>query len=247
MDSSYFERTEERARLEDLFLAKRKSLLLFGEEGSGKTRILRQLATSSKLALYIPQCESPTKLLTGILTAMKGAGVTPAKMRTSSSSLANMKGIIQRVLSDKDWLLVLDHVQSPSDAQGRLVKELNYYGRTPILFAGRSEHMEDIGSFRSLCIERAARFELKPWPPAVALEFTRLHAEAMGLAAVNLDEALRTFAEMGKGRPGPILAMLRMAVEPRYRHADHIKAHVVGLDYKLRGPSLGSSDMKPHS
>lgn len=243
--SDLFNRTEEFARLKEAVLDRKRPMLVYGEEGSGKTLLLQQFLVTSKKALYVPHCDSPTDLLGGIITAMERASVPKSELKMSRASLPSMKGVVQRVLDNDNWILVLDHVQGPSVALGHLVKELNYYNRTPIVFAGRSEHMEDIGSFRTFCTDRSSRLELKPWPLTAALEFTRRHATEIGLSAANLEEALRGIAEMSKGYPGPILTMLRMAKEPAYRHDDQIKFHVVWLDYRLRGTGAISRNVKP--
>lgn len=244
--SELFQRTEEFSRLKDSVLDKRRPMLVYGAEGSGKTLLLQQLAAASQKALYVPHCESPTDLLCGIISAMERARVAKSQLKISRSSLPSMKGVVQSVLDKGDWILVFDHVQSPSVALGHLAKELNYYNRTPIVFAGRSEHMEDIGSFRAFCTDRSSRLELKPWPHAAALEFTRRHSTEIGLMAENLDEALRGIAEMSKGYPGPILKMLRMAKDPVYRRDNQIKFHVVWLDYRLRGTGATLGQLKPH-
>lgn len=245
--SDLFERTEELARLREAVFNKHRPMLVYGEEGSGKTLLLQQLAAATKHALYVPHCDSPTDLLAGIIAAMERARIPKSELKMSRSTIPSMKGVVQRVLDKDNWILMLDHVQSPSVALGHLGKELNYYNRTPIVFAGRSVHMEDIGSFRTFCIDRSSRLELTPWPHAAALEFTRRHATEIGLTAANLEESLRGIAEMSNGYPGPILKMLRMAKDPAYRRNDQIKFHVVWLDYRLRGTGAISGNVKPHT
>lgn len=242
-----FDHAEEFARLKNEVLEKRRPMLVFGEEGSGKTRLLKRLASATKSALYVQKCDTPTNLVAGSLEAMRCAGVSKDRLKTSGRSLRSLTNALQRNLDDGDWILVLDNLQSPSLALGHLAKELNYYNRTPIAFAGRSEHMEDIGTFRTFCTDRSSRLELKPWSSALALEFTKQNAHALGLQAANLDEAVRGIAEMSKGYPGPILKMLQMATLPAYRRDGQIKFHVVWLDYRLRGTQHASGNMKPNS
>lgn len=239
-----FERAEELTRLRKDVLERRHSMLVFGEEGAGKTFLLQRLADASGDVLYIPYCKSPTDLLHGIAGAMQVSKIVRKRLSISKVSLRNLKGIVQRALAEHCWILAIDHVQSPSMALAHLAKELNYYGRTPVVFAGRSEHMEDIGNFRTFCTDRASRLELKPWPSSLALEFTRRHAEALSLKADNLEETIHGIAEMSRGYPGPILNMLKMAMLPAYMRDGQIKFHTVWLDYRLRGTGA-SGNMKP--
>jgi hypothetical protein len=114
-----------------------------------------------------------------------------------------------------------------------MVKEMNYYGRTPVIFASRTPHMEDIGTLQPMCADRTERLELKNFPPAIALEFARREAERTGLWASNLDHTLHLLVEWSEGNPGGILHMIKMAHLPKYRMGDQIKAHVLYLDYRM--------------
>jgi KaiC/GvpD/RAD55 family RecA-like ATPase len=245
---AYFERTAEAESLLQGVIAKRKSMLLFGEAGSGKTRLLKTLAASQEHIAYTRISTSARELLTGILDGMQlKERKLELKARSKGTSLVSLRGIVERRLEEQPWILFLDQVQSPSNAISHLVKELNYYDRTPILFAASSEHMEDTGGLRPLCLNRTSRVGLKPWPAPVALEFTQQQAALSGLEAANLDEALKGIAELSHGYPGRILQMLRMASEETYRQAGSIKFHVLYVDYSMNGSSAIAKQAMPAS
>lgn len=235
-----FERVEETSALTQGVLLKRKSMLLFGEAASGKSRLLRAMAATHPDLVYVAATSSTRELLLGILAAIPSTAVSPSALsRAKTASLGGLKGLVQGKLEERKWVLILDHIHAPSSTISRLAKELNYYDRTPILFAGRSPHMEDIGGFRSFCFDRSSRLELKAWAPAVALEFARRQAELLYLNAANLEEALHGIAEMSRGYPGRILQMLRMAVDERYRQNGSIKFHVLYIDYSMGSSGVG--------
>jgi hypothetical protein len=246
--SSIVERSTEIASLTEGIIVKRKSMLLFGEAGAGKTRLLKTLAADNAHIAYSSVSPSARDLLTGILTAMQlGKRKSEVAMHAKGASLVGLRGMVQRRLEEQPWTLFLDQVQSPSNAISHILKELNYFERTPVLFAARSEHMEDIGGLRSLCLNRTSRVELKPWPAPVALEFAKQQAALSHLTADNLDEALKGIAEMSQGYPGRILQMLRMAGEPTYRHGDSVKFHVLYVDYSMNGSSRNQIKRSPRS
>jgi ATP-dependent Clp protease ATP-binding subunit ClpA len=64
---TYFERTAETESLIQGVIEKRKSMLLFGEAGAGKTRLLRGLAASQPHIAYAKASTSSRELLLSIL------------------------------------------------------------------------------------------------------------------------------------------------------------------------------------
>jgi hypothetical protein len=222
-------------------IAKRKSLLLFGDQGVGKTRLLQQIATSNMDVLCIPKGHAPREFLLALIAALeRNRRTKAAASRTlQTMSLRSLKGIAQAGLESGNHVLIIDHVQSPTMAFSHLIKELNYYGRTPVIFAARSQHMEDIGSLRSLCFDKSERLELKNWPEAVALEFARRRAIETALVASNLESSLQEMVAMSHGNPGAIVQMIEMAKQPLYRLDDQIKVHILYLDFRMKGAPGG--------
>jgi GTPase SAR1 family protein len=230
---SCVERKEEIDRLRNQAKI-RKSLLVFGPEGVGKSRLLQTFVDSQPLALYVGQTRSPRQLVLTLLHALhfadKAIGV-PGNVGTLSTS--SLKSIVNRALDTRPFLMVLDHLDAPSRVVTGIVKDLHYYGRTPVIFASRSPHMEDIGALRPLCADKSERLELKNWPPQIALEFAQREAERIQLSASNLEAVLPSFVEWSDGNPGSILHMLKMAHLPQYRAGDQIKAHILYVDYRM--------------
>jgi len=228
------ERSEEMERL-GAQVSKRKSLLIFGPEAVGKTRLLKGFLKTQPLALHVPQVQSPRELLLGLVENLHSLHLPELILPTDPKSLgtASLKGIVQRALDQFQFILALDHVCGPSRVVTGMIKDLNYYDRTPVVLVARSPHMEDIGALQSMCAGRAERLELKEFAPPVALEFAERHARSAGLEASNLHDVLRSLVRLSNGSPGAIIQMIRMALSPRYRMDGQIKGHVLYLDYRM--------------
>lgn len=240
-----FEREEETLSIVREVFTRRKSMLLFGEAGSGKSRLLKDLVRRQSNVAYVSTTSSARDFLSACLVALHPD--LPSKQvlgRTRGASLIALRGKVLTELAKRDWILILDQIQAPSKVISRLVKDLNDYERTPILFSARSPHMEDIGDLRSLCVYRSSRLELRPWPAQIALQFARHQADLSGLTALNLDEALKFFAELSQGYPGRMLAMLNMAKATAYRQEGHIKFRLIFVDYSM-GQSKATASLSP--
>ncbi|MGA9668793.1 MAG: AAA family ATPase [Terracidiphilus sp.] len=227
------EREEELERLRNQARI-RKSLLVHGSEGVGKSRLLQNFIGSQPLAVYIPQMRSPREFAMTLLQALHSAdGKVKLPGNIAALSTSSLKGIVHRALDTQPFLMVLDHLDAPSRVVTGMIKDLHYYGRTPVIFASRSPHMEDIGALRPLCANKAERLEVKNFPPQVALEFAQREAERTELWASNLETVLSSLVEWSDGNPGAILHLLKMAQLPQYRAGDQIKSHILYVDYRM--------------
>jgi hypothetical protein len=212
---SCVEREEELGRLRNQAKI-RKSMLVYGPEGVGKSRLLRTFVEGQPLALYVAQMKSPREFLLALLDALHSADERiriPGNI--SALSTSSLKGIVNRALDTRPFLMVLDHLDAPSRVVTGMIKDLNYYGRTPVIFASRSPHMEDIGALRPLCALKSERIEIENLPQKVALEFAQRNAEKIQLWASNLESILSSLVEWSDGNPGAILHMLKMAQRPQ--------------------------------
>jgi hypothetical protein len=228
------ERTEELARLQAQ-AQRRKSMLIFGSEAVGKTRLLRTFVETQPLALFAAQVHSPRELLLALVDELRSHAKSGISLPANCTSMGtgSLKGIVQRALDKHPFLLALDHLAGPSRVVTGLIKDLNYFDRTPVIFVARTPHMEDIGTLQPMCAGKAERLELKEFLPPIALEFAKREASRTGLWASNLDHVLHQLVEWSNGNPGGIVHMLKMAHFPRYFAGDQIKAHVLYLDYRM--------------
>lgn len=231
--SACVEREEELACLQNQAKT-RKSLLVFGPAGAGKSRLLQTFVQSQPLAVYVPQMRSPREFLLALLKGLNFADSRtklPANIGVMSSS--SLKGIVHRTLDTARFLMVLDHLDGPSRVVTGMIKDLHYFGRTPVIFASRSPHMEDIGAMQTLCALRSERLEIRNWPQSIAVEFAQREAERTQLWASNLSSVLPSLVEWSEGNPGAIIEMIKMARLPQYQVRDQIKAHILYIDYRM--------------
>ena len=210
-------------------------MLVFGPEGVGKTRLLQRFLETQQFALYVGQPHSPREMVLALIEDFRAVSKRDLSLPSDPKSLStsSLKGIIQRALDQYPLLLVLDHLSGPSRVVTGMVKEMNYYGRTPVFFAARTPHMEDIGALLPMCADRSERVEIKNLTPSIALEFAQKESERTGLWASNLEHALHSLVGWSEGNPGSIIQMVKMAHLGKYRMGDQIKAHVLYLDHRM--------------
>jgi len=214
---------------------KRKSLLIWGPEAVGKTRLVKAFVKTQPLALFVPQVESPREVLLTLVAELHRLNKPRVEVPANPESLSTsgLKGVVQRALDIHPFSLALDHVSGPSRVVTGLIKDLNYFDRTPVIFIARTPHMEDIGTLQPMCARNSERLALKEFAPPIALEFARWEARRTDLCASNLEEVLKSLVDWSKGNPGSIVHMLKMARLPRYWVGEQIKSHILYLDYRM--------------
>jgi hypothetical protein len=97
------ERREEIARLQAQ-AQRRESMLIFGPEGVGKTRLLDAFVKTQPLALHVPKAQTPREILQSLLSELRRSTIPGVHLPADRDSLntASIKGIVQRALELAD-------------------------------------------------------------------------------------------------------------------------------------------------
>ncbi len=235
-----FDRDEEIEGLRQR-LNKRRSFLLHGPSGVGKTLLLQRVLHDFPQALCSPDSTAAQPVFRNLASGLLAAG-DPQVLRAmgrqgieglKSKSAVALKGITLDALRARECWVVLDHLALPSQSFAAAVREIMGWGHTPVIAVARSAHMEDVGFLQPLFSDRSERFELRNFSLAVAEQFAQEVVRRAGLFAENMGEFLDRVLEFSQGNPGAILSMLEMAKHPKYRSAEHIKITPLYLDFRL--------------
>lgn len=234
-----FGREEEVRQLRARFAA-RRSFLLHGPAGVGKTLLLRLVFPEFAGVLYSPQNQTPQSLYRNlaqsllerahpVLTKSCPQGTESLQAKTVTS----VKGLVRDALQNSKYLVIADHLARPSQALAASIREFVLNWSVPVVAVSRSAHMEDVGFVLPLFPDRSERFALQNFDPETARRFAAGCVATEGLTAENIDQFLDRVVEYGGGNPGAMLQMIRMAKSPQYCNENRIKIMPLYIDYRI--------------
>jgi len=240
MSEIIFDRMEERQRI-DQFLANARPFLIYGPSGVGKTVLLRSVLPEFRSVLY---CEDSAtinlvfrSLARGLLRLQspRASQAFRDESAIASKSAVSLKGIVLDALRDGEYSIVLDHLKRPSHSFASAVREVLGRGSTPVSVVARSSHMEDTGFLQALYGDRSQRCEIRNFDDSTAEQFARQRIKRTCLSGTNISEFLDKVLKFSGGNPGTIIALIDMAIHPKYRAEEHIKISPLYIDFRMNG------------
>lgn len=220
-------------------LSSRKSFVLHGASGAGKTFLIRHVIQALPEALYCSDSSTPQLVFQSLAEAL--VAVRDRSVRSwfrnakaiKAKSAISLRGIALEAVRQGNYWIVLDHLHGPAAALSSDTRDLMFYGDTPVIAVARSEHMEDLGFLMGMFSLRAERMPLPNFARGEALLFAEEVARRLQLDAVNLSEFLERVVEFSHGSPGAIQRMIQMATLPRYRREGYVKTSPLYIDFRL--------------
>ncbi len=238
-------------------ITSRKSLLISGSPGAGKTMLtLKALSelpdTFRRNCLYVSGMKGLQDLLRQIVhllfdvndPALRGRlrreGVSPAafKVWLGSQATTHLRGALYQAAREGQYWLFLDHLPPLTHAISRVVKELVRMRSTPVYLLARGFTEREIGHVTDIYWGDPHQLALGALPGASARELLEDCIQHFALSRLDLEDFRKEILHFSGCLPGAIVQMCALASEPRYQYGSQIKTKLIHIDYLMRGQRL---------
>jgi hypothetical protein len=255
-DIPLVDRESEALRLHDAIL-KRESLLLSGPAGIGKTalilKVLSELPSAmARYCFYLSGVDGVQPLLRWLIRRLyesddatlrrqlhvEGIRENTFKHWLKHQPTSRLKGAVYRSMEKGDYWVFLDHLPPLTHAEAKIVRELVWMRKTPVLLLARGPTARDVGHVGNIYWGGRQQLSLDPLPEQAGRELLECCIRKFTLGNLELEDFREEVLRLSGLVPGTIVRMCDLAQAPKYRFGSRLKTKLIHIDCLMSGVQL---------
>jgi predicted ATPase len=200
-------------------LCARRSCLIAGHKGIGKTRLMEEALHAAQPPVV--RLQGPMvlhELVVGLAQQLSCPAGRFGDLRRATSIA--LKPAVQEALRNHPHCIVLDDVASADSRMYRFLQQLYYIPGVCLIVTAKSR--DSTGHLRKLLWDPREEISLRPLSRTDASAVFESASRAFRLDALDVEEFRSKVLSAARGNPGQIVTMCEMASRPQYQAGRHI-------------------------
>jgi len=208
-------------------LRQRRTHLVTGASGMGKTRLVEEALTASgQPSVFVRRPRVLHQLLVDLAQELSCRASRFTDVRHATSIV--LKPLVLEALRVHPRYVVLEDVADADAKMYRFLQQVNYIPSVCLLVTAKSR--DSLGHLRKLLWDPREEVALRPLHRAEALALFRSASSAFRLDDLDLEDFRAKVLASARGNPGQIVTMCRMATRREYQSGRHIKFLPLRMD-----------------
>ncbi len=209
-------------------LQQKRNILVFGEEGIGKSAIIQRIISDkdNRNILYVQKNNTLRETLIGIVTA----NLERISGYENFNILA-LKKKCYEIIDKTPGYLVLDHMGRVEPKHYAFLTYL-LEKNIPLLIISRGLNKKDIGHLR-MSLYSFGKVEIKSFDKKASNNLTDYFIKEFGIKVVKTDEFKQAIFNYSKGNTKIIKALCFLARDVKYQKNDSIDVKLIDLDRRI--------------
>ena len=231
----------------------RRSLLVHGAAGTGKTALLEEALSSlppriRRMCLVCTSCENPRTIWRCLVRSLakiedprvlsyvrrECAGTAKVEHWLSKQSSLRLRGILRRAMLGNAYWVFLDAAAPLPDGVHNLLQDWVWSRRTPVILLGRGLTEKELGRVAKLFWHSGMRLELLRMPTLDLEELLEFSIVRFGLSRVASADFRDFVLKRAGGLPGRIVGLCELASQSVYPCPGHVKLHTLAVDFLMQ-------------
>ena len=208
-------------------ICNRKSCLILGSKGIGKTRLLQEsLAIARQPYVCVERTRVLHQLLVELAERLPCHAGRFASVRNATS--AALRPSVLNALRRLPRCVVVENVEDADPRMYRFLQQVYYIPAVSLIVTAASR--DCLGHLRKLLWDPREEIALRPLTRPEALSLFDVASRVYRLQSLELEAFRCRVLSAAQGNPGQILMMCRMASRPEYQDGRHIKFSPLRID-----------------
>jgi len=211
------------------FISQRKNLIIFGEEGTGKSAIIKSVLEDKNIASLLYSQDSSTQKISLSNLILSAFGNTKA---VQELNILALKNALYRIINEKKpGYIVLDHVESVEPKFYSLFVYL-MEAKIPLIVLSRGIQKKDIGHLR-MSLFKFEKVEISNLDRPTADVLIGHFIKEFGIKITKDADFKKQIFHFSKGNPKVIKGLCFLARDVKYQKNDVLDVKLMDLDRRI--------------